>query len=185
MKTEFATPGRARVPRAAFGVSQTVPLFAETYPISLFFTPQSFEVRQSTFSAHHNLRSERLLWGNQLVAGLGSPLSAMPNSAPQTNPATAGERGASLVCREAKQCAVPAADFWVIAPLKFGEGQMIARTVRSSRLRFVDCNSALSPRANTPDCILAAFQNDKPHSARLAPGPSPKRYNNKPKTSSL
>jgi hypothetical protein len=30
---------------------------------------------ESTFPSHHDSRSERLLWGNQLVAGLGSPLT--------------------------------------------------------------------------------------------------------------
>ena len=35
---------------------------------------------ESKFSSHHDSRSERLSWGNQLVAGLGSPLPAIINS---------------------------------------------------------------------------------------------------------
>src|SRR5688572_21127271 len=35
---------------------------------------------QSTFPSHHDSQSERLSWGNQLLAGLGSPLPAITNS---------------------------------------------------------------------------------------------------------
>ena len=37
-------------------------------------------LKMSTFPSHHDSRRERLLWGNQLVAGLGSPLPAKANS---------------------------------------------------------------------------------------------------------
>jgi len=67
--------------------------------------------------------------------------------------------------------------------VKFGRGQMIAVPVGSLRLRKVDCNSALFPRAYMPDCILAAFWDDKPYlkqdwlSARV-PKPSQQRNQN-------
>ena len=59
-------------------------------------------------------------------------------------------------------CLRPRSAFEMIF-VKFGRGQMIAVGVRSLRLRNVDCNSVLFPRAYMPDCILAAFCDDKPY----------------------
>src|SRR5687768_591262 len=39
-----------------------------------------FSPKMLTFPPRHDSRSERLSWGNQLVAGLGSPLPAIINS---------------------------------------------------------------------------------------------------------
>ena len=42
----------------------------------------SAALRMLTFQSHHASRSERLSWGNQLVAGLGSPLPATTTPSP-------------------------------------------------------------------------------------------------------
>ena len=96
-------PVALRAPRQSTFPSQVVDL---TF-LTLLFHPhrpargfaKSLAARMSTFPSHHDSRSERLSWGNQLVAGLtakrfvitvvqtlGSPLSATPNSDPPSLP---------------------------------------------------------------------------------------------------